>query len=63
MIKTQLTINDMSEKVKELKVLWDVKEANSHLTQGWVFLHSGVAHKDNLGYCAKPIFILAKLKK
>lgn len=62
MIKTQVTINDNSNKIKEIKTTWDEKEANKLLKDGWIFLHAGLAHKDEMGYCAKPIFILALLK-
>ncbi len=62
MIKTQLTVNDNSDKVKEVKTTWDEKEANELLKKGWTFIHAGVAHKDELGYCAKPIFVLARLE-
>jgi len=62
MVKTQITINDLSERVKSVKVVWDEMEVNTLLENGWVFLHAGTAHQDSLGYCAKPIFIVAKLK-
>ncbi len=62
MIKTQLTVTDGLDRVKEVKAVWDEKEANKMLKEGWTFIHAGVAHQDEMGYRAKPIFVLAKLE-
>uniref|UniRef100_A0A6M3LM55 Uncharacterized protein n=1 Tax=viral metagenome TaxID=1070528 RepID=A0A6M3LM55_9ZZZZ len=56
-MKIQLSVPD--ERIKKVKSTWDEKEANELLTQGWILMSAGIAHKDDAGFQAKTIFILA----
>jgi hypothetical protein len=59
--KTTVTVQTSS--ISEIKISWDETEANTFLkTKKWEMLFAGVAHKDELGFNAKPIFVLGKLK-
>lgn len=57
-MKVSLSVPD--EKIKEVKSTWDEKEANDLLKEGWILLTGGIAHKDQGGFQAKALFILAK---
>ncbi len=46
--------------MKEVKTVWDDVEANKLITEGWTLIHAGCAHKDNMGYNAKAVFVLAR---
>jgi len=59
MNKTKVTI-ETDRSLKEVKIVWSDEEANQLLTQGWLLMTSGIAHKDQAGYQAKPMFILAR---
>lgn len=50
---------NMCKSVKVVKVVNTDNDANKLLEEGWVLLHAGVSHQDEMGYNAKPIFILA----
>ena len=59
-----VNVNDQSKMCKDVKVVKAVNtdnDANKLLEEGWVLLHAGVFHRDEMGYNAKPIFILAFL--
>jgi hypothetical protein len=59
MSKTKVTI-ETDRNVEEVKIVWSDLEANELLKKGWMLMSSGVAHRDEAGYQAKPMFILAK---
>lgn len=46
---------------KSVKVVHTDGDANELMGEGWVLLHAGVSHQDEMGYNAKPIFILANM--
>ena len=47
----------------EVRTVWTDEEANKLLSQGWVYLHGGIVHKDKLGYQAKNCYQLGKTEK
>ena len=47
-------------KIIEVVIVWNSKEANERLAMGWILLHGGVAHQDEEGFNAKPCFILGR---
>ena len=59
--------NDQTKEFKrtfsQVKSTWDEAEANALLATGWTLLHAGIAHADDMGYRAKPVFVLAKPQK
>ncbi len=59
MAKTKITI-ETDRNIKEIKTVWTDEEANELLQNGWMLMSSGVAHRDEAGYQAKPMFILAR---
>ena len=59
MPKTKITI-ETERDIKEVKILWTEEEANELIRRGWLLMTSGIAHKDQAGYQAKPMFILAR---
>lgn len=60
MSKTKITI-ETERNIKEVSIVWTEEEANQLLTEGWLLMTSGIAHKDQTGYQAKPMFILARI--
>ena len=58
-MKTKVTI-EHDAMFLEVKTVWSDEEANQLLKQGWVLMGNGIAHRDNAGYQAKPVYILAK---
>jgi len=55
-ITTQIENNDIGA----VRITRDENEANELLVAGWLLMNAGVSHTDNIGYQAKPHFILAK---
>lgn len=50
--------------VVSVKATFSETEANSLLQSGeWTLLHGCVAHQDQMGYQAKPCWLLGKIKK
>ena len=48
--------------VREVKSVWEEQEANELLATGeWLLMHAGCAHKDGMGFQAKPIYIMARI--
>jgi len=58
-MKTKVTIEHDST-FSEVKIVWSAEETNQLLKQGWFLMGNGIAHKDETGYQAKPVFILAR---
>ena len=57
------TVQNNNDEVIEIRSCWDEKEANELLsTKKWKLLHGGVAHKDTLGYQARPCFVLGRIE-
>lgn len=55
-------VNEQENKeVSQVKTVWSDEEANALFEQGWSLLHGGVAHKDNMGYRAKPFYVMGKI--
>lgn len=48
------------KKIREVRLVRTPEEANDLLSKGWDFVHAGAVHMDDMGYNAKPLFILAK---
>jgi hypothetical protein len=59
MAKTKITI-ETERPIKEVRIVWTENEANDLLEGGWMLMTSGIAHRDQTGYQAKPMFILAR---
>jgi len=61
-MKNKLTVTTENDKISEVRAVWDQDEANLLLKNGWTLLHGCVAHKDGMGYQAKPCWLMGKLK-
>jgi hypothetical protein len=62
-VKTKTTVEISHSDVLEVKSSFDENEINSLLKTGnWVFLHGGLAHKDDMGFSAKPCYVLGRIK-
>jgi hypothetical protein len=62
-MNTKTTIEYNHENVQEVKTTWDEAEANKLLaSKKWVIMHAGLAHQDNMGFVAKPCYVLARIK-
>ena len=60
----KVTIEFARTDIREVKSVWDEQEANDLLNRGdWIMMHAGLAHKDVMGFQAKPIFIMARIGK
>ncbi len=46
--------------ITQVKTVWSDEEANELFAKGWSLLHGGVAHKDVMGYQAKPCYVMGK---
>jgi len=58
------TIETKNSKVLEVKSTWNESEANTLLASGkWTLLHGGLAHKDDMGFTAKPVYILGRISE
>ena len=59
-----MRINIKKEKImksiSEVKSVRTDQEVNELLKKGWVILHAGAVHVDDLGLNAKPIFMMGK---
>ena len=62
-MKRIVMVEEEGMHVAEVKTVWSDEEATQFISEGWVLIHGGVAHKDNMGYQAKPVFILGKMKE
>jgi len=62
-VKRTVTIQYDNYEVSEVKTVWTDEEANGLLIAGWILLHGGIAHKDNGGFQARPVFVLARMKR
>ena len=60
----KVTIEYARKDIKEVRSVWDDQEANELLNTGdWIVMHAGCAHKDAMGFQAKPIYIMARIKE
>lgn len=63
-MKEKITVETTHTDIREVKTVWEEIEANELLSSGeWLLLHAGCAHKDVMGFQAKPVFILARVGK
>ena len=53
----------MKSDIKQVKATWDEEEANLLISQGWIVMHAGIAHRDGEGFMAKPCYILARKER
>jgi len=57
-----MRINDQIQRdIKQVKTVNTDEEANDLLKAGWIILHGGLAHVDDMGYNAKVHFIMARI--
>lgn len=61
-MKIEVNTKESNEEVKEVKLVRTDDEANKLLNKGWVLLDVATSHIDNMGYNAKPHYILARIK-
>lgn len=55
---------DTKEKdIVEVRTVRSDREANDHLSHGWILLSAGSSHIDSAGYQAKVHFILGRIKE
>jgi len=59
-MKRKVTVETDNYEVTEVHASWDEEEANRMLQDGWCLLHGCMGHKDNMGYQAKPCWLLGK---
>ncbi len=60
---TKVTIEYNRDDIKEVHSCWGQDEANKLLKTGkWIIMHAGLAHKDQGGFQARPIYVLARIK-
>lgn len=48
------------EEILEVRTVLSDKEANNHLSHGWILLSTGALHVDSAGYQAKTYFTLGR---
>jgi hypothetical protein len=62
--QTRTTIVETTDfTFSEVKSCWEEAEVNELLKSGkWRLLTGGLAHRDLAGYCAKPCYILGRMK-
>lgn len=51
------------EKIVEVKITRNEKEANTLLNDNWILIHGGVSHVDAQGFNAKVVLILGRVEK
>ena len=61
-MERKVTIETESTEISKVKYTWSTEEANDLLSNGWILLTGGIAHKDLGGFTAKPCFVLGKIK-
>jgi len=61
-MKRKVSVETDYDKVSEVKATFDEAEANALLKSNkWTLLHGCVAHKDGLGYQARPCWLLGRI--
>jgi len=58
-MKTKINSQN-NENIEQVKTVWSDEEANELFKKGWELLHGGLAHRDNMGYNAKPCYVMVK---
>lgn len=57
------TIQIENVDIREVRLVRSDEEANYLLSNGWIFLNSGVSHTDSAGYQAKTHYMLGRPDK
>ena len=62
-MQDKVTIEYVRGDILEVRTVWEDTEANDLITSGeWIVMHAGCAHRDNMGFQAKPVYIMAKIR-